>query len=122
MSLYPLFANLKGRPVLVVGGGAVAARKVAGLREAGALVRVGAPQLDEGLARLAHEGAITHFSGRFEPDWLDGVWLAIAATGEEDVNAAVAREAEARRIFADALAAHPDNRLLSDTGRRLGIQ
>lgn len=103
MSLYPLFANLKGRPVLVVGGGAVAARKVAGLREAGALVRVGAPQLDEGLARLAHEGAITHFSGRFEPDWLDGVWLAIAATDEEDVNAAVAREAEARRIFVNVV-------------------
>lgn len=32
------------------------------------------------------------------------------------------RRDEARRIFADALAAHPDNRLLSDTGRRLGIQ
>ena len=32
------------------------------------------------------------------------------------------RRDEARRIFAEALAAHPDNRLLTDTGRRLGIQ
>lgn len=103
MSLYPLFANLKNRPVLVVGGGVVAARKVEGLREAGAAVRVGAPELEESLAALAREGAITHLTGPFDPNWLDGVWLAIAATDDDAVNAEVAREAEARRIFVNVV-------------------
>ena len=54
MKLYPLFADLKGLPVLVVGGGSVARRKVAALRDAGAQVRVGAPHIDavSGVVRL----------------------------------------------------------------------
>jgi uroporphyrin-III C-methyltransferase/precorrin-2 dehydrogenase/sirohydrochlorin ferrochelatase len=43
MKLYPLFADLRGRAVLVVGGGVVAERKVAALLEAQATVRVAAP-------------------------------------------------------------------------------
>lgn len=103
MSLYPMFANLKDRPVLVVGGGAVAARKVAGLREAGAAVRIGAPVLDDALAALVREGAVTHLAGRFDPAWLDEVWLVIAATDDEAVNAEVAREAEARRLLVNVV-------------------
>lgn len=103
MSLYPMFANLKDRPVLVVGGGAVAARKVAGLREAGAAVRVGAPALEEALAALVRKGVVTHLAGRFDPAWLDEVWLVIAATDDEAVNAEVAREAEARRLLVNVV-------------------
>ncbi|MBW8811371.1 MAG: NAD(P)-dependent oxidoreductase, partial [Lysobacter sp.] len=43
--LFPLFADLRERLVLVVGGGAVAQRKAAALLDAGARVRVGAPEL-----------------------------------------------------------------------------
>ena len=103
MSLYPVFANLKNRPVLVVGGGAVAARKVAGLLEAEAQVRVVAPVLEETLARAAREGSITHLAGRFDPACLSEAWLVIAATGEDAINAEVAREAEARRIFVNVV-------------------
>ncbi|MGJ4730159.1 precorrin-2 dehydrogenase/sirohydrochlorin ferrochelatase family protein [Luteimonas sp. SDU101] len=78
--LFPLFADLRGRAVLVVGGGAVAARKVEALAGTGAQVRVGAPALSPALAALAAEGGIQHLPGRFDTSWLDGAWLAIAAT------------------------------------------
>lgn len=101
--MYPLFANLTGCTVLVIGGGAVAARKVDALLEAGAMVRVGAPRLTASLARLARTGHIQHLSESFRPDWLDGAWLVIAATSDHATNARVACHAEARRIFVNVV-------------------
>jgi uroporphyrin-III C-methyltransferase/precorrin-2 dehydrogenase/sirohydrochlorin ferrochelatase len=92
----PIFLNLAGRTALVVGGGEVAARKVALLRSAGAAVLVVAPVLGEALASLAEGGAIRHRAGRFDPADLDGVSLVIAATDDRAVNQAVAAAGEAR--------------------------
>ena len=78
--LLPIFADLRDRDVLVVGGGAVARRKVEALLEAGARVTVGAPVLEPALADWHAGGRIAHRPGRFEPDWLDAAWLVIAAT------------------------------------------
>lgn len=103
MSLYPLFANLTDCTVLVVGGGVVAARKTAHLLEAGADVRVAAPRLTVSLARLARDGRITHVDGPFRPAWLDDVWLVVAATSNERLNADIARHAEARRTFVNVV-------------------
>jgi len=103
MKLYPLFADLRGLPVLVVGGGSVARRKVAALREAGALVRVGAPRLDTELANLVEDGELAWLPGEYVPAWLDGMWLVIAATGEREVNARIAAEAGERRILANVV-------------------
>jgi len=103
MTLFPLFADLAGRPVLVAGGGAVAARKVALLLQAGADVTVGAPQLCEELESQARAGAIRRLHGVFDPQWLDGMWLAIAATDDRAANARVADAATARRIFANVV-------------------
>jgi len=103
MSLYPLFANLTDCTVLVVGGGVVAARKTAHLLEAGASVRVAAPHLTVSLERLARDGRVTHVDGPFRPAWLDDVWLVVAATSNERLNADIARHAEARRIFVNVV-------------------
>jgi len=97
--LYPLFLNLQGRPILVVGGGEVAARKVLPLLECGAIVRVGAPDLNHALQALKAEGRIEHLSGEFQPHWLDDVFLAVAATDDVEVNRAVADEGAARRLW-----------------------
>ena len=102
-ALYPLFARLDGRAVLVVGGGSVARRKVAALRAAGARVRVGAPQLEPGLARLAADGAITHLPGVFREAWLDGVWLVVAATNDNAVNRRVAAAAGERQVWVNVV-------------------
>ena len=102
-SLFPLFLDLRDRRVLVVGGGSVAARKVAALLEAGADVVVGTPVLELGLAALAREGRIAHLQGGFEPRWLDDAWLVVAATDDNAVNRAVADAAQARRIWANVV-------------------
>ncbi|WP_088142278.1 siroheme synthase CysG [Achromobacter xylosoxidans] len=103
MKLFPIFADLKDRPVLVVGGGAVAERKTLSLLEASADVLLGAPELTPALAALAAEGRIRHLAGRFDPAWLDQVWLVVAATDDRDTNAAVSEAAEARRIFSNVV-------------------
>ena len=101
--LFPIFADLRDHAVLVVGGGAVARRKVEALLEAGARVRVGAPRLESDLARLAASGVIAHLEGTFQPDWLHEVWLAIAATDDVDVNRAVAAAGSARRVLVNVV-------------------
>ena len=101
--LLPLFTNLAGRAVLVVGGGAVARRKVQSLLPTGARVWVGAVHLEPQLARWAAEGRIKSVLGEFDPAWLDGAWLVVAATDDAAVNQAVADAAEARRIWANVV-------------------
>jgi uroporphyrin-III C-methyltransferase/precorrin-2 dehydrogenase/sirohydrochlorin ferrochelatase len=102
-ALFPLFADLSGRRVVVVGGGAVARRKAEALLRAGADVAIGAPAFDETLARWASEGRIRRLDGAFDPAWLDDAWLAIAATDDHAVNQAVVAAADARRIFANVV-------------------
>jgi len=101
--LFPLFADLNGRRVLVVGGGSVARRKVEALLAAGGLVAVGAPTLETTLAGWVAAGRIEHRQGRFDPRWLDDAWLAVAATDDAAVNRAVVEAAGARRIWANAV-------------------
>lgn len=98
MDYFPIFLRLAGEPVLVVGGGEVAARKIDLLLRTSAQVRVVAPELVPGLAELAAAGDIVHVASEFRPEHLDGVRLAIAATDKRAINAWVARQAERRNI------------------------
>lgn len=101
--LFPVFLDLRGRTVLVVGGGAVARRKIAALLPTGARIRVGAPALDAELATLVAEGRLEHLPGHFDPAWLDDARLAIAATDDDAVNRAVAEAAEAHGIWVNVV-------------------
>ena len=98
MALYPLFLKLAGRKVLVVGGGPVAAAKVAALREAGAEISVVAPDVEPGLVELADAGKITLVRRSFDAADLGGVWFVVAAATPE-VNRGVAAAAESQRLF-----------------------
>ncbi len=98
MEYFPIFLRLAGEPVLVVGGGEVAARKVDLLLRASADVTVVAPELEPRLAALAQSGAIAHVAQEFQPEHLNGMRLAIAATDRSAVNAWVAHQAESRGI------------------------
>ena len=101
--LFPFFAALRDRTVLVVGGGSVARRKVDALLDTGARIVVGAPVLEPGLIALASEGRIELITGCFAEAWLDDAWLVIAATGDASANHAIADAACARRIFANVV-------------------
>lgn len=90
---------LRGRRVVAVGGGRVHARRVPTLLRAGAEVVVVAPRLHPDLAALAASDRITWQRRGFTEADLDGAWYVLAATDDPAVNARVAAEAEARRIF-----------------------
>jgi precorrin-2 dehydrogenase len=96
---YPVFLDLHGVPVLVVGAGPVAARKVAGLAAAGALIRVVAPEVSSDLDRRQVDEL---HQRRYEPGDLDGVRLVVTATGDADVDAVVAADATAAGIWVNA--------------------
>lgn len=96
--LFPVFLKLGGRRVLLVGGGPVAAGKLRGLLEAGARVRVVAPGIADEIARAGVEIARRPFA----PADLDGVRFVVAAA-PPDVNRLVARAADARGIFVNAV-------------------
>ncbi len=95
MDYLPIFANIRGKLCLVVGGGEVGKRKAGVLLEAGARVRVVAPQIDPALAEQQHVEAV---ATRFEAQHLDGVMLVIAATNDRSVNQQVSELARARNI------------------------
>ena len=97
--LYPVFLNVANRPCLVVGGGAVAARKLRGLLEAGARVTVVAPRRVDALAEAAAAGDVTWIPRAFEAGDLDGMVLAFVATSDREVNRWAAREARARGVW-----------------------
>lgn len=95
---YPINLLLDGRTCLVVGGGTVAARKVEGLLEAGGRVRVVAIDVRAEVRALGVPFEVRPYrSGD-----LDGVWLAIAATDDPAVNAAVRADGDAARVWVNA--------------------
>ncbi|RBB07609.1 siroheme synthase, partial [Xanthomonas oryzae pv. oryzae] len=96
MPLFPLFANLQGRAVLVIGGGDVATRKVLALLKAEAHIRLYAHALSPELAVLMQAGRFEQLVGEFDPAWIDDVWLVVAATDDTDLNQRVAAAAGAR--------------------------
>jgi uroporphyrin-III C-methyltransferase/precorrin-2 dehydrogenase/sirohydrochlorin ferrochelatase len=98
MDYFPIFLRLQGEPVLVVGGGEVAARKIDLLLRAGARVTVVAPEVTASVAAFVADGAVEHIVGEFQPEHLQGMRLAIAATDKTAINAWVAHQAERRNI------------------------
>lgn len=95
---YPIMLDLTDVPVLVVGGGRVAQRKVEGLLRARADVTVVAPRIDDGVRALP----VRLVERTYEPSDLDHVRLVITATDEAAVNAAVSADATRRGIWVNS--------------------
>jgi len=104
----PLNIDMHGRTALVVGGGPVALRKVQALLNAGADVNVVALSLDPELAEQWSSTGISVSLAAFEPDALEGVFLAVAATDDARVNNRIALAARQRGILV-AVADAPDS-------------
>jgi siroheme synthase-like protein len=96
---YPVVLRVAGRRCVVVGGGAVAARKARALAEAGAEIVVVAPDVAPEIETLAGIGKLRVERRRFAPSDLDGAFVAFAATNLREVNQAVAGAASQRGVL-----------------------
>ncbi|SDG30684.1 uroporphyrin-III C-methyltransferase / precorrin-2 dehydrogenase / sirohydrochlorin ferrochelatase [Sinosporangium album] len=99
MSPYLLGLRLTGRRVLVVGGGRVAQRRIPALLDTGAIVTLVSPSVTPALDDLIAAGRFTWEARSYEVGDCDGAWLVQACTDNRAVNAAIAAEAEAKRIW-----------------------
>ncbi len=104
----PLFHDLRGARVLVVGAGRVAARRIDALARRGADVTVVARALSRPVRLLVADGRVRRAPGPFVPGLLDGIHLVFAATSDRAANAAVSREARRRNIPVNAADAPDD--------------
>jgi siroheme synthase-like protein len=102
MSYFPIYLEMTGRRCLVIGGGAVAARKVASLLEAGAEVTVISPDAADAIQRWSKEKAVEIIARRYQPGDLAEFEIAFVATDDGDVNAQVFQEARKLGVWVNA--------------------
>jgi uroporphyrin-III C-methyltransferase/precorrin-2 dehydrogenase/sirohydrochlorin ferrochelatase len=98
MNFLPIFYNISGKPCLVVGGGAIAVRKVELLLKAKGRVRVVAPEIDARIHDMAASHALEFAQREFAADDLQGVVCVIAATNDLAVNRQISELAQARGV------------------------
>ncbi len=99
MKFLPIGLEVRARDCIVVGGGGVGARKVRNLLRAEASVTLISPDATQELAHLASTGRIRWLAEAYRGDHLDGAFLAVAATGDDGVNARVMEEARQRGVL-----------------------
>lgn len=100
---YPVFLSLKGRSCVVIGGGAVAERKVESLLSSGAQVAVVAPELGPILQQMAREATIDWFQRPYARGDLSGAFLVIAATDDQAANEMIKAEADELGILVNVV-------------------
>lgn len=97
-TFFPIFVDVRGSDVLVVGAGAVAARKIAALLRRGARVTVVARAFSAPVRRLVEQGSVRGIPEPFRAGHLDGMRLVFAATDDPATNRDVSREAGRRNV------------------------
>jgi precorrin-2 dehydrogenase/sirohydrochlorin ferrochelatase len=99
MRYYPINLDVQNRECLVVGGGGVGERKVKTLFECGAIVTVVTTDATEALQTLASEQSISLITREYEPSDLEGKFLVIGATDNEEVNEKISTDAAERGLL-----------------------
>ena len=103
MKLYPLNLDIENKNCVVVGGGEVALRKIRGLLEAGAIVKVIAPEICAGVEELFQRGEIIWLKENFSPELIGDEIILIAATDNPEVNRLAAQSAQAKKILVNVV-------------------
>ncbi len=102
MDFFPLFVKLRGRPVVAVGGGEVALRKVRGLLRVGARIKVVAPRVHDALRLSARQNVLTLVEREFADADIEGAFLVIVATDSTAVNRHVIELCRVRGIHVNS--------------------
>ncbi|VFP83359.1 siroheme synthase CysG [Candidatus Erwinia haradaeae] len=103
MNYLPLFADLRKKPVLVVGGGHVAARKIQLLMQAGARVQIVSGCLCKQLETMAEQKTIEWLAKNYHAKQLEKVFLVIAATNNAQLNSQIYQDATNRYLLANVV-------------------
>jgi precorrin-2 dehydrogenase / sirohydrochlorin ferrochelatase len=101
--LYPITVKVADRPVLVVGGGTIAAFKIAGLLRCGARITVVSPEANDEVRELARRGAIRWLQRGFEPADVEGSLLVVSAVDDRTVTDAVVSAAHDHNLLVNAV-------------------
>ncbi|MFB5189675.1 precorrin-2 dehydrogenase/sirohydrochlorin ferrochelatase family protein [Alicyclobacillus fastidiosus] len=96
---YAAFLQLQGKLCVVVGGGAVATRKVRNLLTSGASITVVSPEIGPQLQNWIADGRVRHLTRKYQTTDVDGAALVFAATNDRAVNERIANDAEERGIW-----------------------
>ena len=103
MSYYPVFIELEGKTVLVVGGGKVAQRKVETLLKFGASIHIVSRELTHQLKELVEAKEIHHIGDEFKDEHLNGAFLVIAATDNNLLNKKISEKARMKNLLINAV-------------------
>jgi len=101
--LYPITVKIADRPVLVVGGGTIAAFKIVRLLRCGPRLTVVAPEVNDEVRALADTGELRWIPREFRDDDVDGAMLVVSAVDDREVTDAVVRAAHARDLLVNAV-------------------
>ena len=102
MSYFPIVLEMTGRRCLVIGGGVVAERKIAGLLEVGAEVTVISPKVTEAILGWSKNNSLQLKARRYQSGDLAGYQLVFVATDDPDVNDRIYREGKSCGVWVNA--------------------
>lgn len=103
MKLYPINLEVAGKSCVIIGGGKVALRKIRGLLEAGAIVKVIAPEICAEVEKLYRDGKIFWTRENFSAELLSDELILIAATNSAEINRQACEAAQARKILVNVV-------------------
>ncbi|MBQ9060823.1 MAG: bifunctional precorrin-2 dehydrogenase/sirohydrochlorin ferrochelatase [Firmicutes bacterium] len=99
---FPLFVDLSDRDILFVGGGKIAARRIAVLQPFAGRITVVSPEAEDSVRQLADEGVVTWLRRKFEAADLNGRDIVFAATGDKELNRQISDLCRERQITVNA--------------------
>ncbi len=99
MRFYPVGLNIEGKKCVVIGGGKVAERKVENILFCGGKVKIISPDLSSKLLEMARQGKIDYIKCEYKPVFLEGAYLAYAATSDRKANSRISEDAEKLSIM-----------------------
>jgi precorrin-2 dehydrogenase/sirohydrochlorin ferrochelatase len=103
MSYYPVFLQLEDKIALVVGGGRVAQRKVETLLKCGAVIHIISRVLTDKLKELIDSNEVRLLGEEMRDEFLDDVFIVIAATDDKELNSRVSETARNRGLLVNAV-------------------
>ncbi len=103
MVKYPIFLDLNGRRVVIIGGGSVATRKAETILGTGARLVVAAPRLDETLRKVCAGTTAELIESKYSKDYIGGATIVIAATNDEPLNKQIYKDCKELEILCNVV-------------------